>query len=334
MRSRVATVASATVLVAAAAGAAGVARWRRGHVHDGPSVPASTLPGTSTVVTSADGTRLAAQVVRPERPRAAVVLTHGWTMGMRFWHHQLRELAADGIHVVAYDQRGHGRSEPAATGDYGSTVLAIDLDTIVHELVPEDLPLSVVGHSMGAMSVVAWATHPAARGRDRLCGAVLCNTGVHQLLPSMSPLVPSWLPDGVLTQILTSPLPLPRKTNRILRQLVRQIAHGPDAPAEAVELTEQLFLDCPADVRAAFGSTLARLDLRHAVGHLTVPTVVVGGHYDRMTPMRHARDLVAGLTDAELVELPRAGHQSPLDEPDRVTDVIRTHLAATCAVAV
>lgn len=289
------------------------------------------LPGEPAAVTSADGTRLAARVLRPAAPRAAVVLAHGWTMDSRFWHHQLlRLLAADHL-VVVYDQRGHGGSQRAATGDYGPTVLAIDLDTVVAELVPPDLPLAVVGHSLGAMSIVAWATHPAARARDRLCAAVLCNTGVHQLVPSMASLLPARLPGSVVTQLLTSPVPLPRQGLPFLREAVRYVAHGPDASPAAVALTETMFLDCPADVRAGVGATLARLDLRAAVPRLTVPTLVVGGVHDRMTPLAHARGLAATLPDAELVELPRAGHQAPLECPGETTDLILRHLDATCA---
>lgn len=139
MRAR--TIATAAAVGLAAGGAAGAAAWRRAGGGHAPERPDVTLPGELVTVTSADGTRLAAHVVRPAHPRAAVVLSHGWAMGSRFWHHQVRELAADDLLVVAYDQRGHGASQPAATGDYGSTVLAIDLDTVVHELVPAGLPL-------------------------------------------------------------------------------------------------------------------------------------------------------------------------------------------------
>lgn len=327
--------AARAVLGAAAVGAAGLGAlaYRR---HTAPPlvpVPEPTLPGRPVALRSPDGTTLAAHVVAPASARAAVVFVHGWTMGSRFWHHQLEAMEADGLHVVAYDQRGHGASGRPAGNDHSCEALAADLDTVVDELVPAHLPLLAVGHSMGAMSVLAWATHARARALDRLGAAVLTNTGVHQLLPEVESLFPTRLPEPIVTRMMTAPVPLPPRSTPASRALVRQVAHGPDASDEAVALTEDLFLACPPTVRAGFGRTLANLDLRHAVGRLHVPTLVIGAEHDRLTPIRHARQLAADLPEAELVELARSGHQSPLELPGPVNDLIRHHLQRTLSVA-
>lgn len=323
----------ATALGLAAVGSAAVAGLAYRRAADPPAAaPSGTgLPGRPVALRSSDGTTIAAHVVAPTQPRAAVVLAHGWTMSSRFWHHQVDALSRQGFHVVAYDQRGHGASGLPADGDHSCDALAADLDAVVEHLVPDSLPLGVVGHSLGAMSVLAWAAHPQPRSLERLRSAVLFNTGVHQLLPESASLFPVGLPEPVATRLMTSPVPLPPRSTATTRRITRAMAHGLTASPEAVALTEELFLACPASVRAGFGRTLADLDLRHAVSHLHVPTLVVGGERDRLTPIAHARRLARQLPSAELVELEGSGHQSPLELPDRCTELIRGHLDATCA---
>lgn len=324
---------TAAIGAALAAATAGAVAYRRHAASPRVPAPDVTLQGRPVALRSPDGTAIAAHVAAPAGARAAVVLAHGWAMGSRFWHHQLAALAADGLHVVAYDQRGHGASGRPARGDHSCDALAADLDTVVGELIPDGLPLVVVGHSMGAMSVLAWAASPRPRSLARLRATVLCNTGVHQLLPDTASLLPTALPEPLVTRIMTSPLPLPTRGNAAIRAIVAQVAHGPHASREAVALTEELFLACPPRVRAGFGRMLADLDLRHAVPRLEVPTLVLGAGRDRLTPVRHARELAAELPDARLVELDDGGHQTPLDLPGPTTALIREHLAATCDLA-
>ena len=53
---------------------------------------------------------------RCSAPRTAppVVLVHGWTEALQYWIYVIRNLSERGFRVVAYDQRGHGESEPGA----------------------------------------------------------------------------------------------------------------------------------------------------------------------------------------------------------------------------
>ncbi|MFA9443979.1 alpha/beta fold hydrolase [Egicoccus sp. AB-alg6-2] len=281
------------------------------------------LPGMGRTVVSADGTRLAVWEAGPiDGP--VVVFAHGWGMGVRFWIHQLRELSND-HRVIAYDQRGHVASGRAADGDYSTDAFAADLDAVLTTCVPADRRALLVGHSMGAMSIIAWADAQPGPVADRVHGAVLASTGVDQLNSTFFAELgfAKLVADTLGARAFTSRLPLPHGPSPVGHRATAYIAVGKDAPPSAIVLTEQLFLDCPADVRSAIGVTIGRLDLRHALAKLSVPTTVVVGTDDRLTPPVHAQRLVEALPDAELLEFEGAGHQAPLERHHDFTKLVR-----------
>ena len=80
-----------------------------------------------------------------------------------------------------------------------------------------------------------------------------------------------------------------------------------------------MVLQCRRDVRAGFGRTLSRLDLADALADLTVPTLLLGGARDRLTPPSHVERMAAALPRlAERVELPDSGHMGPIEDPAAV----------------
>lgn len=288
-------------------------------------VLATPIEGEAVSVVAADGTALHAELFGP--PDApTVVLVHGWVCSLEMWLYQVRALSPD-HRVVAYDLRGHAASEPAASGDYSMDVLAADLDAVLGACVPEGRRAVVVGHSMGAMSIVAWAGAHGGDVERRLAGAVLLNTGVERLIAEARVVITAAalarLKHWLGTRLLHLSLPAPSRPSPLGRWLVRHLALSRRATPAQVAFCERMFLRCRPDVRAAFGATLAGLDLVSALADLVVPTVVVTGELDRLTPPVHGRAMVEVLPDAELVELEATGHTSPLEAHAEVTDLIR-----------
>ncbi len=289
--------------------------------------------GERVPVVSADGTVLHAELFGP--PDApTIVLVHGWVCSLEMWQYQIRDLGHD-HRLVAYDLRGHAGSAPAGNGEYSMDALAADLDAVLATCVPEGRRAVVVGHSMGAMSVVAWAGAHRHEVERRLAGAVLLNTGVERLIAEARVVVTaaalSRLKHRLGSRLLDLPLPAPSRASPLVRRVVRYLAMSSRATPAQVAFCERMFLRCRPDVRAAFGATLAGVDLVSALGALVVPTVVVAGELDRLTPPVHARAMVKALPDAELVELAATGHTSPLEAHAEVTELVRALTARTLA---
>lgn len=278
--------------------------------------------GRPTSLTTQDGSTLHVRVHTPPAPRAAIVFAHGWGMALRFWQHQLRALADD-HQVIAYDQRGHGGSGTVGHDGFSIDALGGDLADVTEAFTRPDLPVVVVGHSLGGMSILASARD--GRMPARAAGAVLVDTGAGDLASGMfrGLGVLEAVVGNVSARAMRARVPAPRRTTPISSRAVRAVGLHRDASPAAVALTERLFLDCPVDARANIGMILGDLDLSDAVPLWKVPSTVVVGRQDRLTPVHHSRRLVAELPDAELLVIDRAGHQTPLERPREVTDAIR-----------
>ncbi|MFF3871707.1 alpha/beta fold hydrolase [Streptomyces sp. NPDC001978] len=292
------------------------------HVTSGPYAPPA--PAHELTAVSADGARLHVEVHGPENA-PTVVLSHGWTCSTAFWAAQIRDLAAD-HRVIAYDQRGHGRS-PASLA-CTTHALADDLEAVLaHTLAPGEKAV-IAGHSMGGMTVMAASARPGFR--EHTAAVLLCSTGASRLvaearvLPLRAGRVRTW----ITGRILGSRAPLGPVTP-LARRILKYATMGAGSAPHMVEACARIVHACPRAVRGAWASVLERLDLDHGVRELTVPTAVVAGTADRLTPPVHARALVAALPACVgLTELPGLGHMTPVEAPELVTAKIR-ELAAT-----
>lgn len=101
-----------------------------------------------------DQVALSAEAVGEGPP---IVLCHGITATRRQVLHGSLALPRQGFHVVSYDARGHGESDPAPEGSgYGYPSLVADLESVVSETAGSE-PVVLVGHSMGAHTIVSYA---------------------------------------------------------------------------------------------------------------------------------------------------------------------------------
>ncbi|CAL9525235.1 alpha/beta fold hydrolase [Streptomyces pilosus] len=295
---------------------------RLAHVTSGPYAPPA--PARELTAVSADGTRLHVEVHGPERA-PAVVLAHGWTCSTAFWAAQIRELSAD-HRVIAYDQRGHGRTpaSPACTTD----TLADDLEAVLTTtLVPGERAV-IAGHSMGGMTVMAAAGRPAFAAHT--AAVLLCSTGSSRLVDESTvlPIPPGRVRTWLTRHVLGSRAPLGPVTP-LARRILKYATMGPGSAPDMVDACAHIVHACPRAVRHAWSHVLGALDLDHGARELRVPTEVVVGTADRLTPPVHARTLAAALPQClGVTELPGVGHMTPVEAPGQVTARIRSLVAA------
>ena len=321
------TGAGAAALAAAGVGGAMLQRRHAHRIDIDPENDALRDPpaGRALAVRSADGTMLHAEVFGPE-DGTTLVLAHGWTETLDFWTYVIRDLTAKGLRVVAYDLRGHGDSDPAADGDYAIDRFGEDLEAVLQGCVPEGRRAAVAGHSLGAMSIAAWAEHHDVA--QRVFAVAMINTGFGDLiaesllfpLPTVAQAVNKAL---AVHGFLGARAPLPRTSTPASHAAIRYIAFGPEATPAQIAFYERMLIATPPNARASIGIAMSELELHHALEHITVPTLVIGGENDRLTPPSHARRIADTLRNLDrLIILPDTGHMAPLERHAEVSRAI------------
>ncbi|AWK12860.1 alpha/beta hydrolase [Streptomyces spongiicola] len=290
------------------------------------AAPAPSVTAREPTGVSADGSRVHVEVYGPDGA-PAVVLAHGWTCSARVWAAQIRELAA-GHRVIAYDQRGHGRTPAVAGAGHSTEALADDLEAVLAAAPAPGERAVLAGHSMGGMTLMAAASRP--RFVEHAAAALLCSTGSSRLVAGslVVPVRAGAFRTRLTRAILGSRTPLGPVTP-VSRRIPRYATMAPGTAPERVAECARIVHACPRPTRVAWAHVLAALDLDAGVREMRLPTAVVSGTADRLTPIGHARALAASLPDcAGLVELAGTGHMTPVEAPEAVTAEIRKPVEA------
>ncbi|MFE9823654.1 alpha/beta fold hydrolase [Streptomyces sp. NPDC005791] len=290
-----------------------------------PPVPVRELG-----VVSADGSRVHVELHGPE-DAPAVVLAHGWTCSTRFWDAQVRDLAVD-HRVVVYDQRGHGSSPAAGPGGCSTRALADDLEAVLRATLAPGQKAVLGGHSMGGMTLMA------AAGRDALrehgAAVLLCSTGSSRLTAEslVLPLRAGALRTRMTAAVLGARAPLGPVT-AVSKKILKYATMGRGSSPDKVDACARIVHACPRGARVAWGHVLAELDLEARLRELRLPTAVITGTEDRLTPPVHARAIEAALPQSlGLTELPGTGHMTPVEAPEVVTAKLRELVASYVTV--
>ncbi len=84
----------------------------------------------------------------------------------------------------------------------------------------------------------------------------------------------------------------------------------------------------PKGVAAALHAMGNRPDSIETLRTIEVPTLIVVGEKDALTPPADARTMQDGIAGSRLEIIPSAGHMTPVEAPDRFAEVLRTFVAS------
>ncbi len=227
-----------------------------------------------------------------------LVLLHAFPLDRGMWRPQLAALG-EVTRVVALDLPGFGESAP--------TPFSIEraADVVAEFLAARDVPKAVVcGLSMGGYVALALARkHP-----DALAGLVLADTR-------------AGVDDRTTKENRTKSIALVEEKGSValfetmLPKVMSESALT--GKPDLIERLKALAARQPApSVVAALAALRDRPDANPGLKAITVPTLVLVGEYDAVTPPLSAANLSAQIRRSTLLHIPGAGHLSNVENPD------------------
>lgn len=265
-----------------------------------------------------------------------IVMCHGWTQDLMTWTAVAPRLVEAGFRVVAYDARGHGRSTGSLdtlTMRHHCRDLSLVLDHVGLGTSPgqgqsassggrtgrSDGPRAtgdgegpgdrvvVVGHSMGGAVALhlALAEDPRVAGLGLVATAGAFAPGVWSKLLYFAPLITG------------SRLSVVAMRSRLGRLIVR-LAFGRRPSPTGVDVALRAARAMSAPLRGAQMAANLGHDVVDQLHRITVPTRIMVGPYDTLTPPARAAVLHREIQGSQLTRVPRAGHHLPLERPELV----------------
>ena len=286
-------------------------------------------PVTSEVVTS-DGTVLHVEIDENESP-LTIVFCHGYALSLDSWYFQRKALQGQ-ARLVFYDQRSHGRSGRADFDSHHVEQLGEDLGDLIAAFAPTG-PLVLVGHSMGGMSIMAFAEQQPEVIRERVYGVALIASSAGGLTEVTLGLP---APLGHIFHRIASPAAaaLARRRNFVERGrrtssdlgmlLTRLYSFGSVASEQAGQLVSNMITATPIDVLAEFLPALQDHDKRDALPILQhAEVLVIVGDSDRLTPRSHSEEIVGRIPGAEFAVIKDGGHMVNIEHHEQVDALLQ-----------
>jgi 3-oxoadipate enol-lactonase len=241
-------------------------------------------------------------------PGRVVVLLHGFPLRREMWREQLTGLGSI-YRVIAPDLRGHGES-PVPEGVYTMDEMADDVIELLDTLhITERIVLG--GLSMGgyvALSLVA-------RYPDRVRALMLMDTRASADSPESAA-----QREATARSVLAADSAAP-VVDAMLPRLFAPITLE-QRPERVEPMMELMQATSPRGIAGALRGMAVRPDRRGDLPKISVPTLVLVGEHDAITPPDEVRAMAAAIPDARFEVIPQAGHLAPYENYSAANAVI------------
>jgi len=241
------------------------------------------------------------------------VLLHAFPLGANQWEPQMRAIPA-GWRLITPDLRGFGGSTEL---DSPSALAMSDYAGDVVDLLAE---LSISHAVIGGLSMGGYAALALLQSAPQVIEAlVLADTRATADTPegranrrNMLALVDREGPSGVAREMM------PKLLGKTTREL------NPSIEAQVRRLIKQ---QSPVAIRGAIHRMMHRPDSTALLAQVAVPTLIIVGAEDELTPPEDSRRIADAVPGATLVTIPAAGHLSNLEQPDAFNAALAAFLA-------
>jgi proline iminopeptidase len=227
----------------------------------------------------------------------------------------------DEFRLLYVDERGQGKSERVDPETLSLEVFARDVDLLAEALGLERFAL--LGHSFGAIVTTWHATEAGSAAAYVISGGADASDA---MLADVEASLEAMGEQGVAIAETWEREQTVESEAELKKLLAAQMPfhfHGEAPPGFAEET-----VGSPEVLRHFARIGYGDFDYRPRLANVRRPTLVIVGEHDRTTTTRAARVLHEGIEGSELVLVPKAGHMSFVEDPERYLDAVRRFLRA------
>jgi 3-oxoadipate enol-lactonase len=240
----------------------------------------------------------------------ALLLLHAFPLSLAMWDDQARALSGS-FQVVRFDCRGFGGTPP------GDGLLTMERIAEDGAALLDHLGLggaTVCGVSMGGYAAFAFLRrHPA-----RLRGLVLADTkpgaDTDQARRTRAEQADKVRREGTAAIV-----------DAFLPRLVGKTTHE-QRPQVLARVREIILANPPRGISDALAGLAARADSTPILREISVPTLIVCGEEDVITPPADAEAMHSAIKGSTLELIPKAGHLANLESPEAFNRALEAFL--------
>ena len=226
--------------------------------------------------------------------KKTIIFVHGAGGSSATWFMQLRGLSTQ-FHVVAIDLNGHGLSPDKADPDTLHSYLS-DIDEVVSKF---KRPI-LAGHSMGgALTQLYTLSHP-----NKISGIVLIGTGAKlRVAPAVFNLLDNDFEGYV--------------------EALGSFMFHENTSEEMIDASKHEVRKCPVQIIRRDFELCDKFDIMEKVKEINVPTLILVGEADAMTPVKYSQYLKNQIKDSVMHIIKDAGHSVMLEQFGFLNDLLR-----------
>jgi len=236
----------------------------------------------------------------------ALVLIHGFPLDSRMWEGQLADLSSR-FRVIAPDLRGFGKSSPASAFSMDS--MADDIHALLLKL--DAPPWVLAGLSMGGYVALSYVLRYASDLRGLILVDTRAEADTQQGKENRQKMIEVARTSG----------------SRAIADQMEPKMLAPDTlshrPAQVRALRQIMEACPPKTIEYALTAMRDRADRTDDLASIKIPTLILVGDADAITPPAMAQTLHERIAGSKRVVIQGAGHMSPMEQPAQVNRAIR-----------
>lgn len=237
-----------------------------------------------------------------------LVFVHGFPLSRGVWQKQVEALRSS-YRVIAPDLRGFGDSE-TQPGPTTMAQYAADLCVLLRQLATG--PVVLIGHSMGGYVALAFAR----QFPEMLRGLVLVGTKAG----------PDTAEAAAGRRVMAEKVKV-EGVHVVIEALASKMLAADNQDARMVAQVRSFMAPSkPAGVIGALLGMAERPDATWLLGQIAVPTLVITGADDALTPPTESERLAQAIRRAQLKMIPHAGHLVAFERPDEFNHLLKEWL--------